>query len=127
MNHTIVHFEIPADDMDKLRGFYTSVFGWKAVDIPHFKDCVMFRTVPTDEKGMLMEPGLNGGLYRRESKDRVPINYVQVESVDEYVDKAVKAGGKVLLPKQRVPTVGDIAWIADPGGNPLGLVQPEDV
>ena len=29
MDHTIVHFEIPAEDVEKLRGFYSRLFGWK--------------------------------------------------------------------------------------------------
>lgn len=124
MSHTIVHFEIPADDVDKLKRFYTTVFGWKIVDIPQMNYSIL-QTVPTDEKGMLKEPGLNGGLYKRESKSQVPLNYVNVESVDDYIDRAVKNGGKLLAPKQHIPTVGDVAWIADPEGNPVGLLRPE--
>jgi predicted enzyme related to lactoylglutathione lyase len=28
-NPTVVHFEIPADDIDRARKFYTALFGWK--------------------------------------------------------------------------------------------------
>ncbi len=124
MRHTIVHFEIPAEDVEALKKFYSNVFGWKTVDIPQM-GYVMLHTVPTDEKGMLQEPGLNGGMYKKTERTQVPVNYVQVESVDEYVDKVMKNGGKLLMPKQHVPTVGYMAWIADPEGNPLGLLQPE--
>ena len=34
-------------------------------------------------------------------------------------------GGKVLMPKMPVPGMGSVAWIADPEGNPLGLIQPD--
>ncbi len=124
MNHTIVHFEIPADDLDKMKRFYGNVFGWKIVDIPRM-DYVMFQTVPTDERGMLKEPGLNGGMYKRTAKEQMPINYINVESVDEFIERVVKNGGKVLTQKQHIPTIGYTAWIADPEGNPLGLLQPE--
>jgi uncharacterized protein len=124
MSHTLVHFEIPADDVDKLKKFYSSVFGWNTVDIPQM-EYVMLQTVPTDEKGMLKEPGINGGLYKRTSKEQVPVNYVNVESVDDFIERAIKNGGKLLAPKTHVPTVGDIAWIADPEGNPVGLIRPE--
>ena len=124
MRHTIVHFEIPANDLEKMKKFYVSVFGWNIVDIPQM-GYVMFHTVPTDEKGMLKEPGLNGGMYQRTDQAQVPINYVQVESVDDYLEKVVMNGGKVLMSKQHIPTVGYTAWIADPEGNPLGLMQPE--
>jgi predicted enzyme related to lactoylglutathione lyase len=124
MNHTIMHFEIPADDLDKMKGFYTEVFGWKLIDVPEMQ-YVLIQTVPTDEKGMLKEPGVNGGMMKRTAKGQVPINYVQVESVDEFLERAVKNGGSVIMPKQHVPTVGYLSWIADPEGNPVGLLQPE--
>ena len=28
-NPTIVHFEIPADDVERARNFYSTLFGWK--------------------------------------------------------------------------------------------------
>ncbi|HIH87980.1 TPA: hypothetical protein HA344_02075 [Candidatus Bathyarchaeota archaeon] len=34
MDQKIVHFEIPADDIEKLNGFYEKVFGWKIVKSP---------------------------------------------------------------------------------------------
>lgn len=83
------------------------------------------RTVPTDEKGMLQEPGVNGGIYKRTEKDQVPLNYISVEDVDEFIDRAVRNGGKVRNPKMFLPKVGDIAVIEDPEGNPLGIIRPE--
>ncbi len=29
MDHTVVHFEVPGDDVEKLRKFYSDLFGWK--------------------------------------------------------------------------------------------------
>jgi len=31
MDHTLIHFEIPAIDVEKLKAFYEQVFGWKIV------------------------------------------------------------------------------------------------
>lgn len=28
-NPTVVHFEIPAEDVDRARKFYSTLFGWK--------------------------------------------------------------------------------------------------
>jgi uncharacterized protein len=126
MNHTIIHFEIPADDVEKMRDFYRSVFDWKFIPIPEMAYNIV-QTVPTDEKGMLKEPGVNGGLYKRTEPRQGPINYISVESIDEYVDRAVRNGGKVIAPKTVVPNVGTIAWIADPEGNPVGMIQPVEM
>jgi predicted enzyme related to lactoylglutathione lyase len=88
VSHTIIHFEIPTDDIEKMKNFYQEVFGWEFIFQPDLNYYV-FHTVPTDEKGMLKEPGVNGGLYKRTEPNQVPINYVRVESVDEFVEKVV--------------------------------------
>jgi predicted enzyme related to lactoylglutathione lyase len=31
---TIVHFEIPTDDIERARKFYTDLFGWKIEKMP---------------------------------------------------------------------------------------------
>jgi predicted enzyme related to lactoylglutathione lyase len=124
MSHTIIHFELPADDVDKMKAFYGNVFGWKFVGVTDM-DHTVIQTVPTDEKGMLKEPGVNGGMYQRTAKGQVPLNYISVESVDEFIDRALKNGGRVITPKTPIPRVGDIAVLADPEGNPLGIIRPE--
>jgi predicted enzyme related to lactoylglutathione lyase len=30
---TIVHFEIPADDVERAKKFYTDLFGWKTTNM----------------------------------------------------------------------------------------------
>lgn len=60
-----------------------------------------------------------------EQKGLNPVNYITVENIDEYIEKVVNLGGKVLIPKQQVPTVGYIALAMDPEGNQFGLLQPD--
>jgi predicted enzyme related to lactoylglutathione lyase len=36
-----------------------------------------------------------------------------------------KIGGKIVIPKSQVPTVGWIAVALDPEENQIGLLQPE--
>jgi len=74
---------------------------------------------------MLLEPGVNGGIYQRTSKEQVPINYIRVESVDDYMDRVTSEGGRILAPKQHIQGVGYIAWVSDPEGNPIGLITPQ--
>ena len=128
MDHTVIHFEISANNVQALKSFYEIVLGWKI-----FKASMsgveywLIQTVPTDEKGMLQRPGVNGGLYPRTPEwSGVPqINYISVENIDEYITKVTTAGGKIIMPKQQVPTVGSIAVATDPEGNGFGLIQPE--
>jgi uncharacterized protein len=128
MDHTIVHFEIPANDVQKLKKFYEEALGWKIVNsgMPGMEYWII-QTVPTDDKGMLQKPGVNGGLYQRtpDMPNATQINYISIENIDEYTAKVVKAGGKILVPKQQIPTVGWFAVAADPEGNTFGLLQPD--
>jgi uncharacterized protein len=56
----------------------------------------------------------------------VPINYVSVPSLDEYVEKASKLGARVTVGKQAVPGMGWFAHIVDLEGNPLGIWQNDE-
>jgi predicted enzyme related to lactoylglutathione lyase len=128
MDHTIVHFEIPADDVEKLGKFYSMLFDWRLIHSPvEGMDYWVIHTVPTDDKGMLQRPGVNGGMFPKqpEQKGLNPVNYITVENIDEYIEKVTNLGGKILMPKQHVPTVGYIALAMDPESNQFGLLQPE--
>jgi predicted enzyme related to lactoylglutathione lyase len=89
-------------------------------------DYYMTRTVATDEKGMPTEPGaINGGIYKRQGPDDRPMNYVNVESVDEYMGKAKGLGATIKVEKMPIPGMGYFAQIVDPQGNTLGLFQED--
>jgi predicted enzyme related to lactoylglutathione lyase len=124
MDHTIIHFEIPAQNVEKLKQFYTQVFNWKITAAPGPIPYWVIQTVSTDEKGMLKGPGVNGGMYQKQAPDNKPLNYFSVESVDEYLQKISKYGGKIVSAKQEVPEVGYIATVTDPEGNIFAILQP---
>jgi len=121
MEHTIVHFEIPADQPERAATFYREMFGW---DIKQFEGSVaggmeywMVRTVPTDGQGRPTVPGVNGGLMRRMYPNQPLVNYINVESVDESVRRAERLGAKVLMGKTPVPGMGWFAQLTDTEGN----------
>ncbi|MDR0373652.1 MAG: VOC family protein [Nitrososphaerota archaeon] len=124
MNHTIVHFEIPADNVEKIKRFYEEVFGWKIIQAGGPIEYWIIQTVPTDNKGMMLRPGVNGGMYKRQMHEGKPINYYSVESITDFLEKIVKSGGKITQPKQEVPEVGWIAAAEDPEGNAFALLEP---
>ena len=124
MDHTVIHFEIPANDVEKLKAFYEQIFGWKIVQMPGPIDYWVIQTVPVDANGMPLRPGVNGGLYKRLLPETKPINYFAVESISDFLTKIEKLGGKVTQPKQEVPNVGWIAAAEDPEGNSFALIQP---
>ena len=127
MDHTIVHFEIPADDVGLPTKFYGSLFGWKIekteVGVPPGMDYRLVETVPTDDQGMLIRNGVNGAIYGRQEEGSKFAYYIQVESVDDYAKKVEELGGKAMGEKVEVPNVGWVAFVSDPEGNSFGLFQ----
>jgi uncharacterized protein len=123
-SHTLVHFEVPANDVEKLKRFYEKVFGWKITQSPGPIEYWLIQTVPVDANGKLIRPGVNGDMYKKEVPESKPINYFSVESISDFLVKIEKLGGKVTQPKQEVPEIGWIAAAEDPEGNQIALIQP---
>ena len=124
MDHTLMHFEIPANNVEKLKRFYEEVFGWKIIQASGPIEYWVIQTVPVDPNGMLMRPGVNGGMYKKQVPESKPVNYFAVESISDFLAKIEKLGGKVTQPKQEVPEIGWIAAAEDPEGNLFALIQP---
>jgi uncharacterized protein len=121
----VTHFEIHAADPPVLIKFYTALFGWKFQQwgsVPYW----------LIETGPASEVGINGGLVPRRGPGPVEgaavtsyVCTVQVAAADESVARALSLGASVALPKMAVPTVGWLAYIKDPDGNILGMMQPD--
>jgi predicted enzyme related to lactoylglutathione lyase len=124
MDCTIVHFEIPAKDVEKMRKFYSGLFGWKIEKAPGPIPYWTIETVPIDKNMTPLKPGVNGGMYEKDSMEQRPVNYISVDSIDEYIKKIQASGGKIVQEKQEVQGVGWIAVALDPEGNQFAMLQP---
>jgi hypothetical protein len=120
MDRTIVHFEIPANDVERLRKFYTELFGWK-IEKAEGMDYWLVQTVPVDAQNRPTRQGVNGGLSKRQMPDQKATNYIAVQSVDEASAKVAQLGGRIVVPKQEVPNMGSFAVAIDPEGNTFGI------
>jgi uncharacterized protein len=112
-----IHFEISADDPPRAKKFYEDVFGWK---IEKWDSPMEYWMVMTGDP---KQPGIDGGIMRREQPFPPTINTMDVPSVDDFVAKVLKSGGKVIKPKMAIPTVGWIAYCHDTEGNMFGIIQ----
>jgi predicted enzyme related to lactoylglutathione lyase len=122
----VVHFEIYADDPDKLAQFYTTLFDWTIEPVPG--DYRLIKTVETDAQGMPTQPGgINGGMLKRPAgyEGRAWVNYVNVDSVDRAVERAQALGATVMLPKMPVPGMGWFSMLVDPQGNTFAVWQQD--
>ncbi|MFN2164726.1 MAG: VOC family protein [Anaerolineae bacterium] len=119
MGHSIVYFEIPADDLQRARSFYGQLFGWQFEEMPGMDDYLTFRT--GTEEG-----SLGGGLWKRQNAQQGITNYIGVDDVEQYVAKIKELGGAVVVPKQPVPGMGWFAWCSDPEGNTFAVWENDE-
>jgi uncharacterized protein len=119
----VIHFEIPSDDRERVKKFYSEVFGWELQDQAFGEDVyTMATTSPVDENYMHTEKGaINGGIFQRTSELPNPIITISVPSIDEHIKKIEAAGGTLAVPKGEVPEMGYYAYFKDSEGNLMGL------
>jgi len=119
----VVHFEIPADNRDRAKQFYASVFEWGLHDTPMGDDVyTSVITSPIDDNYMHKEKGaINGGIFKRDASLPTPVITINVPSIDEHAGKIEAAGGQMVVGKGEVPGMGYYAYFKDTEGNILGL------
>lgn len=120
-----VHFEIHASNPQQLIGFYSTLFGW-TFNKWDGGEYWMIHTGADDQ------PGINGGLMPRRGDLPAPLAAVNafvitvdVEDVDDCVERAKAAGGSVALPKMPIPGIGWLAYLKDPDGNIFGAMKAD--
>lgn len=123
---TIVHFEIPADDVERARKFYSTLFGWKIEKLEVKKDgeTMDYWLISTSSGGNSNKEKsshLEGGLIKRQHPQQPNLNYISVSSVDEYSNKVKELGGKVVLPKTEITDYGFFAVCIDTENNAFAL------
>ena len=116
----VVHFELPADDPDRAAKFYADAFGWKVEKWGGPTDYWLVTT------GEAPEPGIDGGIGRRQDADDQITNTIDVPDLDAAVTAVEAAGGRITRAKGPVPGVGWLAYAVDTEGNPFGMMQADE-
>jgi len=123
MSGRVVHFEIPADDLDRAQGFYRAAFDWNLDPMPDM-NYTMVRTTPTDEQGMPTDAGaINGGILKRQEPYTAPVITIAVDDIDKALETIGSLGGSTVTAKQPVMDMGFAAYFKDTEGNVVGLWQ----
>lgn len=119
----IVHFEIPANDVERAKKFYADSFGWQITGAPGMP----YHMVTTTEVGddfRPKEPGaINGGMLERQGPIESPVLIVNIEEMNSAVERVKAAGGEIVRDPQQVGDMGIVTYFKDPEGNVLGLWQ----
>ena len=121
MRGRIVHFELPYDDGDRARSFYGELFGWDLQSYPGEGEYTLVITGPSGDQGPT-EPGfINGGMGPRDQSFSAPTVVIDVDSIDETLQRIEAAGGTVISGRTPVGPMGWAAYFRDTEGNQVGL------
>ena len=122
----VIHFEMPAEDTERVRKFYESAFGWQTTSLgPEAGDFVLAFTIDTDEKTRMPKKrgAINGGFYKKATPDQHIKLTILVDDIREAMKKIEVAGGKVLGEPFELPGVGLFCDIIDTEGNLVTINQ----
>jgi predicted enzyme related to lactoylglutathione lyase len=120
----VAHFAINADNLERARGFYTGVFGWRfeAWGPPGFYKI---------EAGDTLEVPLRAALQQR--RELVPgkrmTGFECTISVPDIqaAAKAIEAnGGRIVMPICTLSGIGRLLFFQDPEGNLAGAMQYDE-
>jgi uncharacterized protein len=121
MSGRVVHFEVPFDDGDRARSFYKEIFGWQLQEMPEMS-YTMVMSGPSGDQGPSESGFINGGMMAREGGPATgPVIVIDVDSIDETLEKIGGQGGSTVAPRMPVGDMGFAAYAKDSEGNVIGL------
>jgi predicted enzyme related to lactoylglutathione lyase len=113
-----VWHEQVSSDPKEAQNFYTQLFGW---------DTEVFKPGEADYT-MISSGGQAHGGFGKALEGAPPphwLSHVRVENLDETIEKAKSAGGKLSAGPFEMAEVGRMAIIADPQGAYVSAFEPE--
>jgi uncharacterized protein len=125
MAPNVVHFAIHADNVERARGFYEAVFGWRfeAWGPPGF---FVIHTGTADD------PGIAGALHARtDESDAPPLGMrgfectVSVDDLGTVKERVLQHGGTIVYDEVEIPTVGTLVQFLDTEGNVANAMRYE--
>ena len=124
---SVVHFEMPYDDRDRMARFYEQAFGWESKLLgPEMGNYVVMMTTESTPTGPIKPGAINGGFYQKTADKpmQYPSVVISVDDVARSMEKVAEAGGKVLGDPMEIPGVGSYVSFVDPEGNRVSMLQP---
>lgn len=126
-SNPVVHFEMPAENKNRVKEFYEKTFGWKmnqlGEEMGHY---LLANTTETDEKGMVKTKGaINGGFFdKNEQNGTHPHLVISVDNLEHHMKTVEAHGGKIQGTPQDIPGIGTFVMFKDTEGNRVGMLQP---
>jgi hypothetical protein len=114
----VTHIAVNADDDGATRAFYEALFEWRfELYYPGFVRTPLpaaDEMVAAVQKRRELLPGI---------RTNGPEVTIEVDDLCAVLGRVVGLGGRILMERSTVPGVGDLAFLADPSGNLVGVIQ----
>lgn len=111
-----VWFTLFSNDVERAKGFYSELFGWKIEDMP----------MPNGTYHVFKMGDVGIGGTTKNPTDGAPshwLSYLSVDDVDQLTKSVKAAGGSVLAEPHDVPTIGRESIVTDPQGAAVALFK----
>ena len=125
--NSVVHFEMPYDDRERMAKFYQDAFGWQTQMLgEEMGNYVLATTTERNERGPISPGAINGGFFRRNPDwpAQYPSVVLSVDDVEAAIRRVTEAGGEVLGEPMEIPSVGRYVSFFDTEANRVSMLQP---
>jgi predicted enzyme related to lactoylglutathione lyase len=120
MGQPVVHFEIVGQDPEKLKRYYSDLFGWEFDSDNPANYGVVERDGNTNADGV----GIGGGITKAPEGYTGHVTfYVEVPDVEAALAKAESLGGSRMMGPEEPMEGVEIGLFDDPEGRTIGLVK----
>lgn len=115
--NSLVHFELPVNDPEKMTRFYSEAFGWSFEASPMGEGQTYWR-ISTGPEGQ----SLGGGMYKKQGPDELVRFYVSDPDLEGAISRFQNAGGS-LINRFDIPGTVTGALLYDPEKNVVGIIK----
>ena len=122
MGQPVVHFEVIGKDGEKLRSYYSELFGWEIDADNPMNYGIVQRDGNTNPDGA----GIGGGVGTGpEGYDGHVTFYVEVPDVEAALAQAESLGGTRVMGPDKIMDTVELGQFTDPEGHLIGVVKTE--
>jgi len=121
--NALAWFEIPAEDFERARRFYSTIFAYEMPVMPMGDSTLGI--LPYDAAGGGVGGAINKQKTARPSAQGTLVYLSAGDDLAPVLARVAAAGGRIVMPKTMVtPEIGYIALFEDTEGNVVGLHSP---
>ena len=122
MANPVIHFEVIGKDGDKLKSYYSELFGWEI----NSDNPMNYGTIGDGQGKGPGGEGIGGGIASAPDGYEGHVTfYVSVASVQDALDKAVSLGGEAMFGPEKIMDMMILGQFKDPEGHVIGLINTD--